>query len=60
MKTQRPGEDDHRGVGGHNVFVGDPKSRALSRDTSELCHPLPSIALPEGVFVNLVVLMHGE
>jgi hypothetical protein len=54
-----PSEGDHGGVGGHDVFVGDPKSRALSRDTSQLCHPLLCVALPEGVFVNRIAHMHG-
>jgi len=53
------GEGDHGGVGGHNVFVGDPKSRAPSRDTSELCHPLLCVALPEGVFGHRIARMHG-
>ncbi|HYQ83803.1 MAG TPA: hypothetical protein VEP28_07345 [Rubrobacter sp.] len=53
-------ENDHGGVCGHDVFVGDPKSQALGRDASELCHPLLCVVLPEGVFVNRIARMRGE
>ena len=56
----RLGEGDHGGVGGHDVFVGDPESRALGRDAGQLRRPLLPVAPPEGVFGDSVALMRGE
>jgi hypothetical protein len=43
-----PGEGDHGGVGSHDVFVGDPKSLAIGRNTLQLRGPLACVSLPEG------------
>jgi hypothetical protein len=42
------------------VLVGDPKTRALGRDASQIRRPLLPVALPEAVFGNRIARVHGE
>jgi hypothetical protein len=56
----RPGEGNHGGVGGHDVFVGDPKSLALGCDPAQLRRPLACKAFLEGIFGIRIARVRGE